>query len=145
MPSRARGCESRPCRPRRCSHDGALHRDGAAERIVGVPIDATEQARLIRSGEASASELLEESIASLERLNPQLNAVIHPLLDEAREAVAAGLPDGPFRGVPFLVKDLSCYMAGAPVHEGNRALRDAGHRADHDMWLAQRFRQAGFV
>jgi len=110
-----------------------------------MPIDATEQARLVRDGEASAAELLEEAIARVERLNPQLNAVIHPLFDQARDAVSAGLPDGPFRGVPFLVKDLSCYMKGAPVHEGNRALRDAGHVADHDMWLAQRFRRAGFV
>jgi amidase len=110
-----------------------------------MPIDATEQARLVREGEVSPSELIEDAIARVERLNPQLNAVIHPLFDQARESAAAELPDGPFRGVPFLIKDLSCYMAGAPVHEGMRALAAAGHRADHDMWLAQRFRQAGFV
>jgi amidase len=110
-----------------------------------MPADATEQARMIRAGEASPSDLLEESISQVERLNPHLNAVIHLLFEEARAATAAELPDGPFRGVPFLVKDLSCYMAGAPVHEGMRALRNAGHRADHDMWLTQRFRQAGFV
>jgi amidase len=108
-------------------------------------IDATEQARLVRDGQASPPELLEDAIERLERLNPQLNAVIHPLIDQAREAVATELPDGPFRGVPFLVKDLSCYMAGVPVHEGMRAVRDAGHVADHDMWLTQRFRRAGFV
>jgi amidase len=108
-------------------------------------IDATEQARLVRDGEASPAELVEEAIDRLERLNPQLNAMIHPLVDEAREAAAGDLPDGPFRGVPFLVKDLSCYMKGVPVHEGMRVLRDAGHVADHDMWLTERFRQAGFV
>jgi amidase len=107
--------------------------------------DATDQARMVRDGVASPVELVEEAIARLEELNPWLNAVIHPLLDEARTAAAGELPDGPFRGVPFVVKDLSCYMQGAPVHEGMRALRDAGHRADHDMWLARRFRQAGFV
>jgi amidase len=110
-----------------------------------MTIDATEQARLIRDGEASPGELLEDAIARVERLNPQLNAVIHPLFEQAREEAANELPDGPFRGVPFLVKDLSCYMAGAPVHEGMRALREAGHLADHDMWLARRLRQAGFV
>jgi amidase len=110
-----------------------------------MTIDATEQARLIREGEASSSELVEDAIARLEDLNPQLNAVIHPLLDTAREQAAGDLPQGPFRGVPFLVKDLSCYMKGVPVHEGLRPLRDAGHVADHDMWLTQRFRQAGFV
>jgi len=110
-----------------------------------MPIDATEQARMIRDREASPSELVDEAIERLERLNPQLNAVIHPLLDEARQIAAGPLPDGPFTGVPFLVKDLSCYMKGVPVHEGMRALKDAGYVADHDMWLAQRFRQAGFV
>jgi amidase len=110
-----------------------------------MAIDATEQARLVQDREASPTELVEDAIARIERLNPQLNAVIHPLFDQAREAAAGELPDGPFRGVPFLVKDLSCYMQGAPVHEGMRALRDAGYTADHDMWLAQRFRQAGLV
>src|SRR5436305_10681936 len=108
-------------------------------------IDATEQARIIREGEASSSELVDEAIARLKKLNPQLNAVIHPLTDTAREQAAGELPDGPFRGVPFLVKDYSCYMKGVPVHEGLRPLRDAGYVADHGMWLTQRFRDAGFV
>lgn len=111
---------------------------------MSIP-DATEQARMIREREASAAELLEEAVGRLEALNPKLNAVIHPLVDQAREAVAGDLPDGPFRGVPFLVKDLSCYMQGVPVHEGMRVLRDADYRADHDMWLTERFREAGFV
>ena len=110
-----------------------------------MTIDATEQARMVRDGEVSPVELVDDAIGRLEQLNPQLNAVIHPLLDEAREAAAGTLPDGPFRGVPFLVKDLSCYMEGVAVHEGMRALRDAGYRADHDMWLTRRFRAAGFV
>jgi len=107
--------------------------------------DATEQARLIREGEASATELVDEAIERIERLNPELNAVIHPLFDEAREQAAGPLPDGPFKGVPFLVKDLSCYMAGVPIHEGMRALKEAGYKADHDMWITQKFREAGFV
>ena len=110
-----------------------------------MTIDATEQARMVRDGEVSPSELLEEAVARLEALNPQLNAVIHPLIDEARQTAAGDLPDGPFRGVPFLVKDLSCYMKGAPVHEGMRALRDAGYVADHDMVLTERLRRAGLV
>jgi amidase len=110
-----------------------------------VLIDATEQARLVRDGEVSPSELVDEAIGRLESLNPQLNAVIHPLLDEARAAAAGDLPQGPFRGVPFLVKDLSCYMKGVPVHEGLRVARDAGHVADHDMWLARKFREAGLI
>ncbi len=108
-------------------------------------IDATEQARLVREGEASPTELLDEAIARAEALNPQLNAIIHPLYEQAREAAAGELPDGAFRGVPLLVKDLSCYMAGAPVHEGMRVLKEAGHTADHDMVLTERLREAGFV
>ena len=77
-------------------------------------IGATEQARLIREGEASPSELLEEAIGRLEDLNPRLNAVIHPLLDQARQGASGELPGGPFRGVPFLVKDLDSMLAGAP-------------------------------
>jgi amidase len=88
---------------------------------------------------------VDDAIERLEAVNPQLNAVIHPLLDEAREAARGELPDGPFKGVPFLVKDFSCYMKGVPVHEGMRAVKEAGYRADHDMWLTQRFREAGLV
>jgi amidase len=100
---------------------------------------------MVRDREVSSVELIEQSIREIEALNPRVNAVIHLLFDEARAAAEDELPDGPFRGVPFLVKDLACYMAGAPVHEGVRALRDARYRADHDMWLARRFRDAGFV
>ncbi len=110
-----------------------------------MTVDATEQACLVRDGEASPTELVDEAIARAERLNPELNAIIHPLYEQARETAAGELPDGPFRGVPLLVKDLSCYMEGAPVHEGMRVLRDAGYRADHDMVLTRRLRQAGFV
>jgi amidase len=110
-----------------------------------MSVDATEQARMVRDREVSPVELVEQAIREIEELNPRVNAVIHPLFDEARAAGAGELPDGPFRGVPFLVKDLACYMAGAPVHEGVKALRDAGYRADHDMWLTRRLRDAGFV
>jgi amidase len=108
-------------------------------------VDATEQARMVRDREVSPAELVEDAIRRIEDLNPRVNAVIHRVFDEARAAAASDLPDGPFRGVPFLVKDVGCYMEGAPVHEGVRALRDAGYRADHDMWLTTRFREAGLV
>src|ERR1019366_5610686 len=116
-----------------------------ADQDRPMTIDATEQARLVRAGEASASELVEDAIERLERLNQQLNAVINPLFDQSRAAAAGDLPDGPFRGVPYLVKDFSCYMAGVPVHEGMRAVRDAGYVADHDMLMTQRLRRAGLV
>ena len=108
-------------------------------------MDATAQAELVRSGEASALELIEAAIARIEALNPQINAVIHELFDEAREAAAGELPDGPFRGVPFLLKDLGAALAGQPLHIGMRLLKDAGFRAPVDTYLGARFRDAGLV
>jgi amidase len=105
-------------------------------------LDATAQAELVRSGEVSAQELVEGAIERIEALNDDLNAVIHPLFDEARATEPA---DGPFKGVPFVVKDLTCAVENAPQHEGMRFLRDLGFRADADSWLASRFRAAGFV
>src|SRR5262245_15852069 len=90
-------------------------------------LDATAQAALLRRGELSPRELVATAVARLERLNPQLNAVIHPALERAVSAASApDLPDGPFRGVPFLLKDLGGTEAGAPYHCGMRFLRDAG-------------------
>jgi amidase len=105
-------------------------------------LDATAQAELVRSRQITSRELVEASIERIEALNGELNAVIHPLFESALETEPA---DGPFRGVPFVVKDLLCAVAGTPQHEGMRFLRDLGFRADSDSWLADRFRQAGFV
>src|SRR5204862_239889 len=73
-------------------------------------------------------------------------AVIIPRFEKARaEAASRALPDGPFRGVPFLLKDLICYSAGDPHHMGTRFLRDLGSVAPADTYLAEKFRAAGFV
>jgi amidase len=108
-------------------------------------IDATAQAELVRNGDASALELVDDAIARVEKLNPELNAVIHPRFEQARAEAAGALPDGPFRGVPLVVKDLLAGIAGDPHHEGMKFLRDAAHRADHTDALAQRYLDAGFV
>jgi amidase len=105
-------------------------------------LDATAQADLVRSAEVTPGELAEGAIERIEALNGDLNAVIHPLFDEARATEPA---DGPFHGVPLVIKDLVCAVADAPHHEGMRALRERGFRADADSWLASRFRAAGFV
>jgi amidase len=107
--------------------------------------DATAQAELVRNGEASPAELVEGAIARIEALNPELNAVITPLFEKAREAAAGDLPDGPFRGVPMLLKDLQAHSAGDPFHEGMKHLRDLDWREAEDTWLVERFRAAGFV
>ncbi len=108
-------------------------------------LDATAQAELVRRGETTAAELVEAAIGRIERLNPELNAVIHPLFERARAAAGGELPDGPFRGVPFLVKDAVCHTAGDPYHCGMRFLKERGHVARSDTELARRFRAAGFV
>ena len=105
-------------------------------------LDATGQAELVRSGEVSPRELAEAAIGRVEALNGELNAVIHPLFEKALETEPA---DGPFRGVPFVVKDLACHTAGDPYHEGMSFLKRLGWTAKEDSWLATRFREAGFV
>ena len=109
-------------------------------------LDATALAALVRAGEASPVELVDEAIGRIEKLDPQLNAVIHRRFEAARaEAASADLPDGPFRGVPFLVKDLECHMAGEPHHQGLQVLKDVGWTETVDSHLYERFRAAGLV
>ncbi len=108
-------------------------------------LDATAQAELVRRGEASPLELVDAAIDRIEAANGEVNAVIHKLYEEGREAAAAELPDGPFKGVPFLLKDLGAAFAGQPLHMGMQYLKDADFRAPADTYLAQRFKQAGFV
>src|SRR6516165_1970898 len=106
-------------------------------------LDATAQAELVRRREISPSELVESAIERAEELNPRINAVIHERYDVARTEAAGDLAAGPFRGVPFVVKDLGCTTAGDPYTCGTRFLRDAGYVAPADSHLARRFRAAG--
>jgi amidase len=109
-------------------------------------LDATAQAELVRSGQLSPVELVDAAINRIEKLNPELNAVIHPRFDQARDDVAAAaLPDGPFRGVPTLFKDLMCAVEGEPYYEGMRFLKDNDYRPHYTDNLVRRFREAGFV
>jgi amidase len=108
-------------------------------------MDATAQAALVREGKASPLELLEVALARLDAVNPELNAVIHLLADRARARVAAGLPDGPFRGVPMVLKDMIQELAGEPFHEGMRYLRDLDYRPLETTELTRRFEAAGLV
>ena len=87
-------------------------------------LDATDQARLVRSGEVSPSELLEAAIERISALNPTLNAVVMEWFEHARSTVAAGLPAGPFTGVPFLLKDFVVPYAGQTESNGNARLKE---------------------
>jgi len=106
-------------------------------------LDATAQAELVRSKEVSPAELVAEAITRMEKLNPRLNAVIHELYDRARAEAAGELPDGPFRGVPFLLKDLGAELAGTPFNEGTDFSAD--YISPVTQELTQRYIDAGFV
>src|SRR4051794_23073294 len=105
-------------------------------------LDAVEQAAMVRRGDVSAVELLDAAIERIEAMNESLNAVTITWFDEARRA-AATLPDGPFRGVPFLLKDLWAHYAGQRLTNGCRALKDANLVSPTDTTLVSRFRRAG--
>ncbi len=110
-------------------------------------LDATGQSALVRTGKVSPRDLVAAAIARIEKLDGAdgLNAVVTNRFDAALAEAGATLPDGPFRGVPFLLKDLWPSMAGEPMHMGNAALKAAGHRAAIDSNIVRRYRQAGFV
>lgn len=105
--------------------------------------DALGLAALVRKGEAAPAEMLEAAIARIERANPHVNAVIDPLYDRARAAIARGLPQGPFTGVPFLLKDLGQMLKGTHLRSGSRLFAD--FVAPKDSTLARRYEAAGFV
>jgi amidase len=105
--------------------------------------DATGLAAAVRDGVVSAAEVLEHALARLDERNPGLNAIVNRRDDEARAEVAAGLPDGPFTGVPFVVKDLGVSVGGMPATGGSRLFADLV--AARDSELIARYRRAGVV
>ncbi len=105
--------------------------------------DATAQAEMVRSGEATAAELVDAAIERVERLDPCLNAVITPMYDEAREAAALPIPEGPFSGVPFLVKDFLAEYAGVRFTESSHFIGD--FVPDEDTELVKRWKRAGLI
>lgn len=107
--------------------------------------DATAQAELIASKQVSSRELAEAAIQRIEEVDGRINAVIHRRFERALGEIDAGLPGGPFCGVPFLIKDLNAESAGDPAHQGNSALKAAGWTATTDSWLISRYRRAGFA
>ncbi|MFQ5699627.1 MAG: amidase [Myxococcota bacterium] len=109
-------------------------------------LDATALAEQIRNGKISPREAVQAAIARIDRLNPELNAVIHPLYDRALQlADSEDLPEGPLRGVPFLLKDLDGFSEGDPWHAGMRLLRDAGYLADHDSFQIAKLKASGLI
>lgn len=105
--------------------------------------DALGLAELVRNKDVTADELLDESIDRLERVNGDLNAVVIKCYDEAKKQIADGLPDGPFTGVPYLLKDLHLQLEGTETSSGSNFFK--GSVADHDSTLVERYKQAGLT
>ena len=105
--------------------------------------DGLGMAELVRKKDVSPADLYEEAISRIEKLNPELNAVIAPIFDLAQKDIEKGLPDGPFTGVPFLLKDLVAAYAGVPLTGGSRAYKN--YIPDEDCELVKRFKNAGLV
>lgn len=105
--------------------------------------DGLGLAALVRDREIDPLVLVEAAIDRIAALNPQLNAVIHTVYDRARAVAAAPLPEGPFQGVPFLLKDLVVFDAGVPTRSGSRFLRD--FVPDHDSEIVRRYKASGAV
>ncbi|MCC3154365.1 amidase family protein [Hymenobacter sp. BT770] len=104
-------------------------------------LDALAMADLVRTGQLTALELCEAAIARAGAVNSQINAVVHPLYEPARLRAGAGLPAGPFGGVPFLLKDFGAQYAGVPQTSGSRALRNFVPTEDAE--LVRRWQAAG--
>jgi amidase len=105
--------------------------------------DALSLADLVRRREVTPTQLLEAAIDRIERHNGALNAVVYKAYDEARATAAAPLPDGPFAGVPFLIKDLGAKVKGWPRTSGSHFAQVAAD--DEDSELIARYRAAGVV
>jgi amidase len=106
-------------------------------------LDATALAELVAKKAVTPLELAEAVIARIERLNPTLNAVITPMYDQARAAAKGKIPDGPFRGVPYLMKDIGASVGGVRMAMGTAALKD--FVPDHDAELTIRLKKAGLI
>ncbi|HPD56407.1 MAG TPA: amidase [Smithellaceae bacterium] len=106
-------------------------------------LDATALAGLVKNKKVKAKELVETTIEHIEKLNPQLNAVVTPMYDEAMKAAKGKIPAGPFAGVPFLVKDLVASCKGVRMTFGTKNMKN--YVPDHDSELVRRYRKAGFI
>ncbi len=105
--------------------------------------DALGLAELVKTGDVSASDLLSEAIRRRDAVNPKINAIIHNMDDLAYQTIEIGLPEGPFKGVPFLLKDLMAAYKGVPMTNGSRAYKD--YVPNYDSEMVKRFKKAGLV
>ncbi len=105
--------------------------------------DGLGLAALVTERKVKPRELVEAAITRIERVNPQINAVVHKAYERALRAADGELPEGPFRGVPFLLKDLAQAWEGAPLTAGSRARWS--HVPSASSELVNRYGAAGLV
>lgn len=105
--------------------------------------DATELAALVARGDVTPGELLDAALAAVEVRNPSINAVVLAQEAVARRAIADGLPVGPFRGVPFLIKDLGIEAKDFPSHNGSRLFANTTYPGDSAIFA--RIKATGVV
>jgi amidase len=105
--------------------------------------DGLGVAELIRRKEISPREAVSAAIERIEAVNPRLNAVVHRMFDQALSAADGEIPDGPFHGVPFLLKDLVSWYAGEPMTSGSRLFR--GWKPPIDSEMVRRYKRAGLI
>jgi len=109
-------------------------------------LDATAQAELVASGKVSPVEMVNAAIERVERYDGALNALTYRWFEAARElASSSALPDGPFRGVPYLLKDLYAAEAGKPLSNGSKAYKAADYVSSEDTTLVSRYKAAGLI
>ena len=105
--------------------------------------DGLGLAELVRNKQVTPVELVEEAVARIDRYNPSLNAIVHKMYGQALETANSDLPEGPFQGVPFLLKDLMAFYKGEPLTNSSRFFRD--YVPDFDSELVSRYKDAGLI
>jgi amidase len=109
-------------------------------------LDATAQAELVASGKVSPVEMVNAAIERVERYDGALNALTYRWFEAARElASSSDLPEGPFRGVPYLLKDLYAAEAGKPLSNGSKAYKAADYVSTEDSTLVARYKASGLI
>jgi len=105
--------------------------------------DGLGLSELVRTKQISPAEIVEEAISRIEAHNPTINAVIYKMYDQARKVAQGTMPDAPFKGVPFLLKDMHATVEGVPTSSGTRLLKDVPQ--PHDSEIVRRYRAAGLI
>ncbi len=105
--------------------------------------DALSLAALVREKQVSPRDLVTASIRRIENLNPRLNAVVHTMFEAALDQADSPISNGPFAGVPFMLKDLLSWYAGEPTSSGSRLFK--GWIPPHDTEMVARYRRAGVI